>query len=575
VRARDRAGNTDASPAQRSWTVDLPPAPPPPDRTPPATSITAGPSGTSATRSASFSFGSSEAGSAFECRLDAGAWGACSSPKAYANLGEGRHTFFVRARDRAGNTDASPAQRTWTVDVPAPPPPPPTPDRTPPATTITSGPSGTIGSRAASFGFSSSEAGSAFECRLDAGAWGGCASPKAYANLGEGAHTFAVRARDRAGNTDATPAQRTWTVDLPAPPPPLPPPPPPPPPPSGANVYVSPTGSDGGACTAGAPCRSFARAYAVAAAGHVIQVADGSYGDQKVPAGTKRVTFRGVSTPKLRTLDNEAANVTFDGFDVDAGFAKVVAFYNGGDNSTFRNGRIGNVTDEKGALVSAANFTFDRVVFHDVRVTNSQVHNECVYAIVVPGMTVRNSSFHACATMDLFFTFGTWWNPKPPAYANVTLENNVFGHATMIGAGSWHYYSLAVGYTGDPATGGGTMAGWVVRNNTFETPASIGDKTASGGSRWVGNLGDWSCIAGMTYRYNVGKKCAASDKSVSPAGSSPTRAAPLGWANPAAWDFRLTATSPALNAADPNDHPATDRDGKARGAAPDAGAYER
>ena len=69
------------------------------------------------TNSASFSFSSSEPGSSFECMLDAGAWGGCTSPKSYSNLASGQHTFSVRAMDHAGNLDASPAARTWTVQL--------------------------------------------------------------------------------------------------------------------------------------------------------------------------------------------------------------------------------------------------------------------------------------------------------------------------------------------------------------------------------------------------------------------------------------------------------------------------
>ena len=311
----------------------------------------------------------------------------------------------------------------------------------------------------------------------------------------------------------------------------------------------------------------------MAAAGSVVSVAAGVYPAQTVPSGSKAVTFRGVAGAKLRELDNHGANVTFDGLEVDGNFAQNAGFENhGAANVTYKNGRIGNVTDEKGALVSGANFTFDNVVFHDVRVTASSVHNECVYAIVVPGMTVRNSRFYDCATMDLFFTYGHWWSPLPPSYGGVTLENNVFGHSTMPGGVAWHYYSL---YVGDTGSDGGTLTNWVVRNNTFEIAANV-SRTSSSGSRWVGNLGDWNCVAGVTYRYNVGHKCAATDKQVSPAQSTRTSTAPLGWVNPAAHDFHLTASSPAIDAGDPSDHPATDRDGTLRpaGTAPDAGAYE-
>ena len=188
--------------------VDNPAPPPPlPDVIPPETSITAGPSGTVSTASASFSFIASESGSTFECRRDEGAWGSCSSPKAYSGLANGLHSFDVRATDAAGNTDLIPASRTWTVSVA-------TPDTTPPNTTIASGPSGTVGSSSASFSFTSSEAGSTFQCRLDAGTWGACSSPKSYSGLANGPHTFDVRAIDSAGNTDGTPGTRTWTVDV-------------------------------------------------------------------------------------------------------------------------------------------------------------------------------------------------------------------------------------------------------------------------------------------------------------------------------------------------------------------------
>ncbi|MEN3342249.1 MAG: hypothetical protein V7644_1653 [Actinomycetota bacterium] len=86
------------------------------------------------------------------------------------------------------------------------------PDTTPPETTITDGPSGTVGSTIATFAFVSSESGSTFDCRLDGSAFAACASPAAYSGLAPGAHTFDVRARDAAGNVDPTPASRTWTV---------------------------------------------------------------------------------------------------------------------------------------------------------------------------------------------------------------------------------------------------------------------------------------------------------------------------------------------------------------------------
>lgn len=184
-----------------------PQAPPAPGGTPPwlspETTISSAPPELTNATAASFAFSTSEPGSRFECQLDTGRWWPCSSPATYSGLGEGSHTFGVRAIDGAGNTDASPAWVTWRIDTTAP------------QTTITAGPAGTIGSSSASFGFSSSESGSSFECRLDSGTWVGCSSPKALSGLSDGEHNFAVRAKDSAGNTDQSPAARSWTVQRP------------------------------------------------------------------------------------------------------------------------------------------------------------------------------------------------------------------------------------------------------------------------------------------------------------------------------------------------------------------------
>src|SRR5215203_2627686 len=85
-------------------------------------------------------------------------------------------------------------------------------DTTAPETTIDSGPSGTVSGASATFAFSSNEQGSTFECSLDGSAFASCSSPKSYSNLSEGSHTFQVKATDPAGNTDASPASRSWTV---------------------------------------------------------------------------------------------------------------------------------------------------------------------------------------------------------------------------------------------------------------------------------------------------------------------------------------------------------------------------
>jgi hypothetical protein len=90
---------------------------PPADTTAPETAISAAPAPFTTSTAANFSFNASETSSTFECSLDGGSWGACASPKSYSGLALGAHSFAVRARDAAGNVDASPATATWTVTI--------------------------------------------------------------------------------------------------------------------------------------------------------------------------------------------------------------------------------------------------------------------------------------------------------------------------------------------------------------------------------------------------------------------------------------------------------------------------
>jgi RTX calcium-binding nonapeptide repeat (4 copies) len=78
-----------------------------------------------------------------------------------------------------------------------------------PETTITSGPEGSTSDTTPDFGFSSSEQGSTFQCRVDGEEFRTCGSPTTIGPLAFGQHTFEVRAVDSLGNPDQTPASRT------------------------------------------------------------------------------------------------------------------------------------------------------------------------------------------------------------------------------------------------------------------------------------------------------------------------------------------------------------------------------
>jgi large repetitive protein len=82
VRAIDLKGNVDPTPALQTWTIQVPP----PDVTPPDTSIDSGPDRTTVLTHATFAFSSPDATASFECSLNGGAWTDCASPKQYSGL---------------------------------------------------------------------------------------------------------------------------------------------------------------------------------------------------------------------------------------------------------------------------------------------------------------------------------------------------------------------------------------------------------------------------------------------------------------------------------------------------------
>ena len=88
------------------------------DVSPPQTTLVSHPKRTVKTKTATlkvrFRFRADEQGAKFACKLDKGKWQACSSPKTI-KVKKGKHTFQVRATDKAGNVDSSPAKWVWRV----------------------------------------------------------------------------------------------------------------------------------------------------------------------------------------------------------------------------------------------------------------------------------------------------------------------------------------------------------------------------------------------------------------------------------------------------------------------------
>ncbi len=86
-------------------------------------------------------------------------------------------------------------------------------DGTPPRTTIESGPAAAVKSGRVTFAFRADDSGATFACRVDDAPYEPCSSPFTTSTLSQGDHVFAVRATDSAGNVEATPAERSFTVD--------------------------------------------------------------------------------------------------------------------------------------------------------------------------------------------------------------------------------------------------------------------------------------------------------------------------------------------------------------------------
>ena len=85
----------------------------------PSTSETTTTPAVSSSSSADFTLSSPTSGAAFECKLDSGAWTACSATPTFTGLSNGSHTLQARAV-YAGLSDPTPPSFTWTVDTTTP-----------------------------------------------------------------------------------------------------------------------------------------------------------------------------------------------------------------------------------------------------------------------------------------------------------------------------------------------------------------------------------------------------------------------------------------------------------------------
>ena len=157
------------------------------DTTAPSAVTVTGPSGLINDNTPSYTLTGGNGGS-YQCKVDGGAFAPVASPFTTSVLSEGAHTVICRAIDTAGNTTAD-VSKSITVDT------------TVPTITINDGAPRWDGKH--DFTFSSNEAGTTFQCKVDSGSYAAANSPYTTAVLSNGSHTFTCIGTDAAGNATA------------------------------------------------------------------------------------------------------------------------------------------------------------------------------------------------------------------------------------------------------------------------------------------------------------------------------------------------------------------------------------
>ena len=192
------AGGADPTPSTRGFTIDA---------TAPAPPVISAPGDDSWSSSGTIALsGTAEASSTVELFDGATSRGVVTASgqgawsKTVSGVPDGSHVYTATASDAAGNTSAASAGRTVTVDTVAP------------ETVVSAGPLGTTAKTSATIAFAGYADAVSFQCALDGAPFAACSPPLTLSALSYGSHTFEVRARDAAGNIDATPASRTWSV---------------------------------------------------------------------------------------------------------------------------------------------------------------------------------------------------------------------------------------------------------------------------------------------------------------------------------------------------------------------------
>ena len=368
----------------------------------------------------------------------------------------------------------------------------------------------------------------------------------------------------------------------------------------GADLFVSPSGSDGGRCTVSAPCKSLARAYEVADLGAIVQLAAGTYGDQLLDGRLAKARDR-AEAPDVVFQPAQGAQVEIGRLEVNVPHvevrnmrvAKWKARYNVEDTSryaagdlTFRNVRthhfsfnaVQNVRviggevgpnrnratgdhPQDGIFIGAyppdkhppTNILLDGVYVHDVTEPDSDAHSDCIQFTAGVNVVIRNSRFRNCEHADMMIK-----GDQGPI-DNFLIENNFLDHTLSA------HFSINI-YETDRG-----CRNVLMRNNTalqnIRTDACPG-MTLTGNIQ--PSMSKHSCSSAngkLSWNvYESGVKCGANDK-----------VAAVSYVDRKSFDLRLTRGSAAIGRGNPDSAPNADIEGHLRPlrGRPDAGAHQR
>ncbi len=391
-----------------------------------------------------------------------------------------------------------------------------------------------------------------------------------------------------------------------------------------ASIFLSPTGSDSNGCSSSAPCLTMARAYSLAKAGSVVQLAAGTYGVQTLSSNnpsvtsSSPVTFVSSGAVIITHINLKgASNLTFKNMTFGDGSAGNQAWYqlyssnticdqcyihgqldidggdangpNGTTNASFTNGTVGNYIARNGdpqiggfrgpTFTNQAvptNISFINESFHDIDSDNLTSHTECLQVLAVHGLTIKQSKFYNCNVHGNGSKNGIQFSGYDHSsgctnestcgtdndYWNVTIENSMF-NGGPVGSNQ-----IAFGYD-DQFGDFGDCRNWSVRNNSIIGAVLWGCNNG-------GQNGGKSAVVVTSNIFSIGSagflnsQCNATfsyniyESGGTGCGGTNIRTGAVSYVNRSGMDLHLTAGSFGINIGNSSNYPPVDFDGHPR-----------